>query len=273
MRSNFIVLLALIAVPLIVVPLNAGTAEPGCDRWLCNVDKDNQLVIAPYLWLPGIKGEAELAGTQAAFDYSAEQLIGGLNAGAMGYLQWHHGEDFFYLDGLGFEYEDRVEAVQNKLLNARVGMVELGYGRHYCLGPAPNCKIQLSPYIGLRRTILDITVQLNEGGVEALLLLAMGIPDQITATERWLDPAVGLVTEISLSDNWQIITKVDAAGLGIGYNQYWNGIAVLHYRLSDRWTVAAGYRESDFDAEPGGRNEVELKLRGKGPLAGISYTF
>lgn len=105
-----------------------------CLSALCPQDKGEQWTIAPYCWAPRLYGNAQLDGQQADFDYSAKELIGGLNLGGMGFLHWSRGRDFFYLEGLAFRYEDRLDAFQNKRLSAQLAMVEVGDGCHYCLG-------------------------------------------------------------------------------------------------------------------------------------------
>lgn len=129
----------------------------------------------------------------------------------------------------------------------------------------------ISPYAGLRHTELDVTLIVNEGGLEEVLLLAAGVPDELQADEHWL--GLGLIGQLRLSDHWQFIAKLDAAGLGIGYNDYWSALAAFHYQITDHWAVAGGNREPDFDAEPGGGNTLALRLHAKGPLAGIAFSF
>lgn len=240
-------------------------------------EKDHQFLIAPYLYAPSVSGDAGIEGVSASFDYTAEELSSGLNAGGMGYVQWQRGVDFYYLEGLGLRYKDRVSAFLDRLLNVELGLLELGYGRNYCLSSGErsdqNCSFMISPYGGLRHTRLDLSIRLNEGGLEGVLLGLSGFPNVYQAEERWVDPVVGLFTRYTFNNYLSVYTKLDAAGLGIAYNDYWNAMAVINFQVSSHWSVAAGYRKTRFDADPGGGNKVRLKLRGEGPVVGLVYNF
>ncbi|WP_269621089.1 hypothetical protein [Zhongshania sp. BJYM1] len=239
-------------------------------------EKSQQILIAPYLYGPDINGNAEVEGMDANFDYSVEELASGINAGGMGYLVWERGSDFFYMEGLGFRYKDRINAFQDKLLSAEIALLELGYGRNYCTGitqAGSKCALMISPYIGLRHTRMNIAIKLNEGGLEAIFLALAGLPNVYQADERWLDPAVGIIIKYDINTRLKFYTKGDIAGLGIGYNDYWNFMSALYLQATEHWNIAAGYRVSDFDATPGGGNKLKLTLHGAGPIVGIVYNF
>jgi hypothetical protein len=235
-------------------------------------EESHQILIAPYLYGPDIRGNAEVEGMDARFDYDIEDLASGINAGGMGYIIWERGPDFFYMEGLGFRYKDRVSAFQDKLLSAEIVLFEIGYGRNYC-AYANDCSLMISPYIGLRHSRMNIAIKLNEGGPEAILLALSGLPNVYQAEERWLDPAAGVIIKYDINTRLRLFAKGDIAGLGVGYNDYWNLMSVLYFQATEHWSLAAGYRVSDFDATPGGGNKLKLKLHGTGPLAGVIYGF
>ena len=263
---------ALFCLPVIAVESAACVAN----TCFSSPQKSQQFLIAPYLFDPDIEGEAEVQGISAAFDYSVEDLASGINAGGMGYLFWERGPDFFYMEGLGFRYKDRISAFQNKLLSAEIALLEFGYGRNYCVTsrqPNADCSFIISPYIGLRHTQMDISIKLNEGGIEGILLPLAGLPNVYQAQERWLDPAAGTILQYQISPLVRLYTKGDIAGLGVGYNDYWNIMAVLHLQATQHWSIAGGYRVTDFNATPGGGNKIKMDLHGEGPLFGVIYNF
>ena len=158
-----------------------------------------------------------------------------------------------------------------------MGLFEIGYGRNYCLFRVEhtdqNCSFIVSPYAGLRHTRLDLSIRLNEGGLEGVLLALSGFPDVYQAEERWFDPVIGIFTQYKFNNHFSFYTKLDAAGFGVGYSDYWNVMAVMNLQATSRWSVAAGYRKANFDAAPGGGNKIKLKLKGEGPVVGLTYTF
>jgi len=272
--SKFITIIATL-ISLITLSAESSEADT-CVISICLSEPENinQLSIAPYLFAPAIQGNAKVEGINAAFDYRAEELANGVNAGGMGYLLWQRGSDFFYIESLGFRYKDRISAFRDKLLSAELSLFEVGYGNNFCIHlkfSSADCNLILSPYIGLRQTQMDISITLNEGGIEGLLLPLAGLPNVYHAGEKWLDPTIGLMVQYQISKKLRLYTKTDIAGLGIGYNKYWNVMAALHLQTSQHWSIAAGYRIADFDASPGGGNKLQLEIQGEGPLFGIVY--
>jgi hypothetical protein len=238
------------AVPAAAQARDDGSAANGDSGWL----------IAPYLWAPNLDGSVALGELRVPLDVGIDELAGGLRAAAMGYLQYRHGRHFVYLEGLGLRFKDeRFAPFFDQSVRAQVSLVELGYGRLYRvdrLGPLPG-PVHVSPYIGLRHATLDVRID---------------NPQQSTvADESWIDPALGLIVEIPLHGSWDSIVKLDAAGLGVGRDHYWNAIGMLRYTVDAHWSLAAGYRIARFDAEPGGGNDLDMSLRGSGFKLGLTY--
>jgi hypothetical protein len=212
-------------------------------------------LLAPYLWAPSLKGRVGIAGSEVSTNVSARELAGGLDAAAMGYLRWTRGPQFLYAEALGVRFHDRrFEPLFNQDVEAEIALFEAGYGRHFQVG-----LLQLSPYAGLRYASIEAAIR---------------NPQQaLSADERWLDPALGLIAEAPLYRRLSGLLKLDAAGLGLGRDHYWNGIAALRYPLGRSFSIGLGYRWVRFNAEPGGDNELKLRLRGDGPEMGVTYSF
>lgn len=217
-------------------------------------------LLAPYIWAPSLRGSTTFGGTNVPVDVAATDLAGGINAAAMGYGRWNSGANFVYVEGLGIRFhDDHFKPFFNQSLRTDVITAEVGYGRSYCLKwNADSPCLSLQPYVGVRYAQLDVEVG-NPMGSQS-------------ANEHWLDPTLGLITTVPLGPV-QFVTKLDAAGFGLGQDHYWNAMAVLNYPFLKQWSVAAGYRVAHFNAAPGGGNDLRLKLRAKGPIFNVAYRF
>lgn len=256
-----------------------GKNEPSsCDTAICPTTsaKHNRLLLAPYAFIPSIEGRSEALEMKTEFEYDAKELASGLNLGGLAYLQWDRGRDFLYFDGLGVRYKDRLSEFRERRLSIEIALLEIGYGRKFCIASKrldTNCTIGFDPYLGIRHSRFNVSAKINEGGLEGLLISLSDLPDSYQAKERWLDPVAGFISHYQLSQRNRLYLKADAAGLGLGRNDYWNIMGFLNFQLSAHWSVSAGYKATEFDAKSGGENKLNLKLRARGPIAGIIYSY
>jgi opacity protein-like surface antigen len=230
----------------------AAAAGSDSDHWL----------IAPYLWAPHLKGKVGLGPLSVPLDIKPQELAGGINAGAMGYLQWSNERHFFYLEGIGIQFADRkFQPLFNQSVKAEVLFSEIGYGRRYPIDSlfSTRSRMRLSPYIGVRHIRADARVDSPLLGLDA--------------DERWLVPAVGVIVEAPLTQRLGWMMKLDGAGFGIDHNRYWSGLAGLTFSATDSLALAATYRIARFHAQPGSGNDLDLHLRGSGPQVGLTLSF
>lgn len=220
--------------------------------------------IAPYAWVPNFSGEVGISGQKVTIDVDPEELAGSIKAGAMGYVRWVKGRHMLYAEGLGFDFEDRsLEQFNDLPTTAKALYVEAGYGYRIPLESAlPNGGvITLTPYLGLRHASLDVAADVP-------------FPFQdLAADEQWQDPVLGLFVEGPVRGRLSYALKIDGAGFGIGRDHYSSGALYFVYTLGEHWFMGAGYRISAFHAEPGGDNDLELRLLGRGPALGLAYTW
>jgi len=225
-------------------------------------DENRPWMVAPYLWAPQMKGKVGAGPINVQLDVSPKELAGGINAGAMGYGRWSDGKQFVYLEGIGIQFADReFQPFFNQAVKSELVFAEIGYGRHFhadlCL---PKCgALRISPYVGVRRIQMDVAVDSP--------FLALKVD------ERWTDPAVGLIVESPLYKRLGYGIKLDAAGFGIDNNRYWSALGGLTYQATDSLALVATWRYSKFIAHPGGGNDLEMRLRGNGPMVGIAWSF
>lgn len=218
--------------------------------------------IAPYAWAPNLRGSVGIEGLSVPIDVRVEELAGSVKAGAMGYLRRVQGRHMIYAEGLGVDFEDgSLDQFRNLPVEAKLIFAEIGYGYRLPMRSAlPNGGIiHVTPYIGLRHAQLEVAVTAPLRS--------------LSAEDDWLDPALGVLIEGPVRGPVDYTFKIDFAGLGMGRDHYSSALLALSYRIGERWRIGAGYRLSRFHAEPGGENDLELKLTGSGPKLGFAYSF
>ncbi len=85
-----------------------------------------------------------------------------------------------------------------------------------------------------------------------------------------MDPIIGGRFHMSLSERWLLTLRGDIGGFGVGSDLTWNVAARLGYRLSERTTLAFGYRHLDIDYDSG---KLELDAEFSGTFLGMSLGF
>jgi hypothetical protein len=84
----------------------------------------------------------------------------------------------------------------------------------------------------------------------------------------WVDPILGLRTRIDLTDRLFVGLLGDGGGFGIGSASHstWQAAGVVGWKLSERWSLRAGYKAVAFD-----RDEIDLTFHG--PVMAVGYRF
>ena len=95
----------------------------------------------------------------------------------------------------------------------------------------------------------------------------------IADREDWFAPALGLLLEGGLSGRLGYAVKLDAAGFGVGPDDYRSAAVFLTCRLGSNWLLAGGFRDARFKAKPGGDEDLSLDLHVAGPKLGLAYSF
>lgn len=229
-----------------------------------NPPADAEWTVAPYAWALNFSGRVGIGGQSVPLDVDAEELVGSIKAGAMGYARRVQGPHMLYAEGLGFDFEDRsLEQFNDLPTRAQALFVELGYGYRFEQASAlPNGGvITLTPYVGLRHASLDVAADVPFPFAD------------VAADEQWLDPVLGLLVEGPIRGRFSYVLKLDGAGFGLGQDHYSSGALYAVYRFGDAWMLGGGYRISRFNADPGGDNDLTLRLLGRGPALGIGYRW
>jgi hypothetical protein len=89
-------------------------------------------------------------------------------------------------------------------------------------------------------------------------------------SKTWVDPLVGARASYALTDTISLQALGNVGGFGLGSDLQWEVIGRAGWRLSDTFTVAAGYRHLAVDFDNDG---LLLDMTLTGPFIALDVTF
>ena len=242
-----------------------GTLAASSDGWVIEG--------GAYIFLPGIDGEASIAGATAELDLSFSDIFNNF--------------DIFALSG-------RVEAWKDEQWGIIFdGMYTDIDGRFSTPGPLPLAidvdivQVQIDLGFGLR--VLDVPLNDHAEGPR-LRLDALGggryqyFKEELTispfptlgGSRDWVEPFVGGRVALQLNEEFGIIVRGDAGGFGIGSasDLTWNLFAGVAYRFNETLALRAGYKVQGFDYSSGsGASQFGADWTMQGLLLAMTMTF
>jgi len=212
--------------------------------------------LAPYLWTASLHSEVSAGPISAVSDVCFTDLVKHLNVGGMVRFEGRKDSWGFYVDGLGMALNDEARArigpfrLRGLATNVDVTLAIVEFGGFYRLGDSRRSFDVLAGgrylYLGT-----DVSVQ--------------PFIDRNSSSDL-LDPVVGGRFRLALADRWLASLKADFGGFGVGTDLTWNITVLLGYMLTERATLAFGYRYFDLQ-----KDQLDLILHG--PMIGIAFTF
>ena len=102
--------------------------------------------------------------------------------------------------------------------------------------------------------------------------LNQGIPSEISGSQSWVDPFIGMRARYNFTDRWYAIAKADIGGFGVGSNLIWQAYGALGYHLtkSGNTTLELGYRHMAIDYES---DEFLYDTTMSGAMIAIGFHF
>jgi opacity protein-like surface antigen len=217
--------------------------------------------LTPYLWASGIEGEVGVRDRSVEVDVGFSDIIKNLDGAAM--LAGGARRDAL---GVGFELlwvklsTDRATPgplFTSAEMGAKQLMLELT-GRYRILPPAP---VNVEAFLGGRFWRLNNSLDLTQGALPAI---------EVSDTQRWFDPIVGVSAVSDLSTRWLVQARGDVGGFDVGSELTWQLLGAFGYRFNESWDVRAGYRYLDVDYTNGG---FLYDVATSGIIMGVTYAF
>jgi hypothetical protein len=264
-----------LALQLLVVASAAAVEPPSPPepRW--------EVIVTPYVWAPRVQGSETLRNVKVDVDVSLRDILERLDLALKGNVEVRYRDWRVVADGLwaalSDDFSQRVLTARVKTdLDVTLVVGQLAAGRRVLSLPAswlpwgrrgddPR-RLDIDLFAGARYWHFKTDVVIRTRGPIA------SRKQRLSATSDWVDPVVGTRLQLGLTGRLALALVSDVGGFGIGSAsevtwQAWGG---LGYRLSDHWTLRAGYRALAFDRTQG---ELRSDLVLHGPLVGTSFHF
>lgn len=124
--------------------------------------------------------------------------------------------------------------------------------------------------VGIDQTLTTLTsIALPNGTV-----LESGQTRSLDDSQVWVEPFVGLRTNLRLGENWELLLRGDVGGFGVSDSDFsWQVVAGVGYRwYYDAWSLGlfGGYRALGQDYSDG---EFVWDVVTHGPILGFSINF
>ena len=226
-------------------------------------DSGWEISFTPYLWMSGVHGEVDVSGEaeDIDFDKSFTDLLKDFQFGYMGSFNARKGRLVFMTDLLYFHMETDVGGLSSLDLvdgeidqKVLVGTALAGY-RVVDKGP-----LYFDVLAGLRHGSLDVEVDLD-GPLRSV---------ERDASESKVSPVLGARLNVPLGDKWGMLFYGDASSLFTDSAIKWQLLSTIHYDISHRWRIGAGYRYMKIRASKG---DIDLDMSMNGPILAFTHKF
>jgi hypothetical protein len=213
------------------------------------------VTVTPYVWAPTITGNVALGPVSVPTRVTPADFVDGLQVGGMGSVRVDVDRTFVYAEGIFVDYRNshfRPFFGQGVTSKIRFGAIGIGIKRQ--LRISPHITLQVSPTIGIQHLRINALVAgdlLNTSG-----------------SGQWTSPAAGLEIELPIGKRVRLISKLDAAGLGIADTDYRSAALMIDFHFTKHLSLNGGYRVAKGKFE--NPNGLSLDLRGGGPVIGLS---
>lgn len=215
-----------------------------------------------YLWLPALDTSLETDYGNVTSDQSSSDLLDDLDFAFMGAFEAQRDRWSFIGDLVYSSLSDGHATPLGRLYSEATLKTSLGaltgYGLYRVSG-ASDVAVDLG--LGLRAFTLSTDATLT----------GAALPSVTASTDtQWVDPLVAGRIIVPFNEKWSGTAILDAGGTGSSNS--WNGVATVNYKMSEDWSVNAGYRYLHVEKDVGDQ-PTPTTLDLSGPLIGLSFRF
>jgi opacity protein-like surface antigen len=231
----------------------ALSQDAGDDSW--------HFLVAPYLWVAAIDGEAGAKGTASNIHLSFDDIVQNLDMGFMGQFEAHKNRLGFVVNPVYLNLSAK-EKGPLSFIDVRPGLEAEIVEAFATWELTPGFEL----LAGARYTNVDVKIRLHDNNT--------GVTRSQEGKQNWTDPLLGARYEHSFDDDWSIGLRGDVGGSDRKTNFAWNALATVGYKVGSSGKVYFGYRLLDYNYEDGdAANRFTFNIRVDGPLLGYGMTF
>ena len=229
------------------------TPAPAANAW--------QHSIAPYLWLPSIKGQMGVNGIVSDVDVSQSDLLSNLEFGAFLAFTGQKGKWGYYADieYLKLSSGASIDNLLIKQVDMTMEQIRIEAVISYEAYQSQQTSIEL--YGGIQFTNVDIELGLTN---------TQGGKTNPSGSESWVDPIIGAKLLHDFNEKWYLSLIGEVGGFGVSSDMTWQAMAGIGYNINECWSIMGGYRHLYIDYENDG---FVYDTDTSGPIIGGLYKF
>ena len=218
--------------------------------------------IAPYGWLAGLEGDVGAGGRTTHVDESIGDILDNLDIALMGVAEARYDRFGVFTDLVYVRLSDfgdtpfgilasSVDFTTKSLMWTAAG--------EYRLLDQPDASVDA--FAGFRLFSVENELDLNPPGLLGGL--------ELSQTETWADPIVGLKGRISITPR-VFLTSWGLIGGGASSDIVWDVMGAVGYQFTKSFSTVVGYRAAGVDYENDGfvYNTIQ-----QGPILGVEFRF
>lgn len=236
------------------------------------------ITLAPYVWGVGMNGKVGVGRFRTSVNDSFVDIMQDSDSvmAFMGDFSANKGPLTLFISPVWTQLGDNNQSIGPLKVDVTETLAIIGFGIKYRIaewsladspGGTPawaNQKVTFDLVAGARYTHLKTELDIQGLGT-------------IDRSKDWVDPFVGGVTQIGLTDKLFFRVGADIGGFGVGSDLSWNSVGLLGYKVAPfglDGTLGAGYRALYQDYTDGsGRNRFEWNMTLHGPVLGFAVTY
>lgn len=263
----------------LIQAVNFECTESGCASYnSCGTCEPTWAVVAPYVWMPAMKGSVGANGNAQSVDYTLSDLfddLSDINGAAMGHVEVGKGRRGFIIDGMLMKLSPEEAGPLGGTINVEADLTILEAMGMYRLMDADTGRQNFS------NVKFDLLGGARYYQVGAGLTLDPIIGPTISReqSESWVDLVIGGRTEVVVNDQIAGFLRADFGGFGIGTSSKlaWNLEAGVKYdcQMCPGSSLLLGYKILDIDEvkHPDTPQQFVFDVRLQGPFVALLFEF
>lgn len=217
-----------------------------------------QVRCALYGWIEALDGDMGVAGRTVPVSIGFDDILENLDLAVMGSLEISRGRWSFVAD---LNYAELGGDTSNGIDTIKLDLEQFLGNFNVTYNVIETETTNLSVYAGARVNSLDVDISFNRG---------MVAQTDVSGSETWVDPIIGLRYQRNLSDAFFFRAVGDIGGFGVSSDLTWQAFAGFGWHVCNSGSLVLGYRAIGTDYTDGG---FTYDMTTHGPIIGFEYRF